>query len=97
MESRSKRKRGPKLTPAEEVRRWNLVYPIGTPVTVEKDSGEIFKTVTRSEAWALGGARGGELPGHTAVVMVDGIAGGYLLSRVRPIPPEARASSESLR
>jgi hypothetical protein len=55
---------------------WNDRYPVGTPVTVEKDSGEIVATKTRSSAWMLSG--------HTAVVMLEGISGGYLLSRVRP-------------
>lgn len=57
------------------VRDWNDQYPVGTPCTVEMDSGEIRATKTRSSAWMLSG--------HTAVVMLDGISGAYLLSRVR--------------
>jgi hypothetical protein len=54
---------------------WNDRYPVGTQVTVEMDSGEIRATKTRSSAWLLSG--------HTAVIMLEGITGGYLLSRVR--------------
>lgn len=61
---------------------WNATHPIGTLVTVRKDSGEVLETRTRSEAWTLGASCHG--PGHTAVVMVDGIAGGYMLDRVKP-------------
>lgn len=57
------------------VRDWNDQYPVGTPCTVELDSGEIRATKTRNSAWMLSG--------HTAVVMLDGINGAYLLSRVR--------------
>ena len=54
---------------------WNDKYPVGTPCTVEMDSGEIRATKTRSSAWMLSG--------HSAVVMLEGIPGAYLLSRVR--------------
>jgi len=60
-----------------QVDDWNRQYPIGTPVRVTKDDGKVTVTKTRSAAWAMGG--------HTAVVMVDGIAGGYLLSRCVPV------------
>lgn len=59
-----------------EAAEWNKLYPPGTPVEVTRDMGEIEKTKTRSIAWVMGG--------HTCVVMVDGISGGYLLERVRP-------------
>ena len=59
------------------VDNWNSSNPSGTPVEMRKDTGELVKTVTRSEAWLLGG--------HTAVVMVDGVSGGYLLNRMRVI------------
>ena len=62
---------------------WNLKYPIGTPVTVEMDSGEIRATTTRSVAWMLGAEPSRKDPGHSAVVLMDGISGCYLLSRVR--------------
>ncbi len=54
--------------------RWNKLHPVGTPVTVTKDLGEKFETTTRSEAWVLGG--------HTPVILVVGISGGYSLARV---------------
>lgn len=66
-------------TPAQMLkaaREWNEVHPVGTPVTVTKDRGEKVETTTRSEAWVMGG--------HTAVVLLEGISGGYLLSRVKP-------------
>ena len=55
---------------------WNAGNPPGTPVVVRKDDGSLFRTTTRSAALVLGG--------HTPVVMLDGIAGCYLLSRVTP-------------
>ena len=57
------------------VRDWNDAHRIGTPCTVELDSGDIVATKTRSEAWMLSG--------HTAVVMLEGISGAYALERVR--------------
>lgn len=47
---------------------------IGTPVEVRKDDGSILATRTRSAPWLVGG--------HTAVIMVEGISGGYSLERV---------------
>lgn len=55
---------------------WNERFPQGTPVIVYRDNGEKLETVTRSDAWILGG--------HTAVVQVKGISGCYSLSRVAP-------------
>lgn len=73
------------MTRAElEVEAWNFSHPVGTRVLVKRDRGEVLETVTRSEAWALGGS--GRRPGHTAVVMVEGIAGAYLLDRVTAFP-----------
>jgi hypothetical protein len=54
--------------------RWNKLHPIGTAVTVTKDDGRKLFTVTRSEAWLLGSG--------TAVISVEGISGGYKLTRV---------------
>lgn len=62
------------------VEDWRDV-PEGTPVIVTKDRGEEFTTKTRSTPWMMGASSRG--PGHTAVIMVEGIAGGYLLERVR--------------
>ena len=61
------------------VEDWKDV-PEGTPVVVIKDDGEAFPTKTRSIPWMLGASSRG--PGHTAVIKVDGITGGYLLERV---------------
>ncbi len=60
-----------------EVENWNLKHGIGVAVRVTKDNGTIVKTVTTSRAYLLSG--------HTPVVMVEGISGCYLLSRVKPI------------
>lgn len=57
------------------VDHWNKTVPIGTTVEVTKDLGEIIETKTRSEAWVLGG--------HTPVLLLEGIRGGYSLERVR--------------
>lgn len=62
------------------VEAWNKKYPVGTKVSVLRDKGESKITVTRSEAWMLGS--NSQHPGHTAVIKVDGISGGYLLRRV---------------
>lgn len=51
-------------------------HNVGTPVLVTLDDGKLWQTKTRSEAWVLGD--------HTAVVMLEGKSGGYLLERVRP-------------
>jgi hypothetical protein len=55
---------------------WNAQYPVGTPVIVVKDHGEMWETKTRSEAWNLGHGQ--------PVVMLEGKSGGYDLSRVTP-------------
>jgi len=55
---------------------FNKRFPPGTPVQVLRDNGDRMRTRTRSQAWILGG--------HTPVVMVEGIAGGYRLDRVEP-------------
>ena len=55
---------------------WSIQHPVGTTVDVELDDGSVLQTTTRSVAWTLGDG--------TAVVMVEGIRGGYRLSRVTP-------------
>lgn len=65
-----------KPSPQSAVDAWNAAHPVGTPVSVRKDGGEIVEGETGSEAWVLGG--------HSAVVMVTGISGCYLLDRVTP-------------
>jgi hypothetical protein len=64
---------------------WNEAHPVGTPVVLTNDYGTLIRTRTRSEAWTLGSSP--HAPGHTAVVKVDGIAGGYHLDRIRPEAP----------
>lgn len=67
---------------ARDVKQWNENYPGGTPVYVVKDLGEVVETRTRSIAWMAGDAH--------AMVLVDGISGGYILARVvpqTPVPP----------
>ena len=59
------------------VETWNFFYPSGTAVELTNDDGKTERTFTRSEAWYLGSG--------TAVVKVNGRAGGYLLSRIRPV------------
>ena len=68
----------------ELCQRWNELYPVGTPVTVELNSGEIRATKTRSEAQMLGAEPSRNNPGHTAVIWLEGVSGCYLLSCVRP-------------
>ncbi len=68
----------------ELIEYWKDV-PEGTQVIVTKDDGEKFHTKTRSSPWMLGVSSRG--PGHTAVIMVEGITGGYLLERIRLVPP----------
>lgn len=60
----------------ELVIEWNRLNHEGVKVNVRKDDGSTLETITRSQAWLMGG--------HTAVVLVDGIAGGYSLERVTP-------------
>lgn len=59
-------------------RDWNSKNPVGCNVEVTLDDGSLKETKTASEAWVLGG--------HTAVIKLEGIAGGYALNRVRPQP-----------
>jgi hypothetical protein len=63
------------------IEAWSFV-PIGTPVVVRKDDGSDFHSKTRSAPWMLGEDGNGK-GGHTAVIMVEGITGGYSLERVR--------------
>lgn len=64
-----------------EVIIFNLACPVGSPVSVRLDSGEVRDTVTRSNAQVLSG--------HSAVIWLEGISGYYLLDRVSP---KARAA-----
>jgi len=62
------------------IEKWKDV-PEGTAVIVTKDDGTEFHTKTRSTPWMLG--KSSRDPGHTAVMMVEGISGGYGLWRIR--------------
>ncbi|GMV72937.1 MAG: hypothetical protein AMXMBFR77_27740 [Phycisphaerales bacterium] len=60
---------------------WNSTHPPGTPVeyTPHPDATP-RRTRTRSIAWLLGG--------HTAVVMIEGMAGGVALTHLRVLAEE---------
>ena len=78
-----------KKTKVAELRlmeKWKDV-PIGTEVVITKDLGEKFHTKTRSAPWLLGGdsrdpSDPTHHPGHTAVMLFEGISGCYSLARV---------------
>lgn len=53
-------------------------WPVGQPVILTDDQGKQWYTETESKPWRLGHG--------DVVVAVRGIAGGYLLSRLQPIP-----------
>lgn len=59
-------------------KEWNDAHPVGTSVTrykLVKPLREPVETITRSEAWVMGG--------HSVMVMVNGQAGGVLLESVQ--------------
>ena len=56
---------------------WNRQHQPGIQVRVTLDDGRTIETKTRSKAVNLGG--------HSAVIMLDGISGCYLLSRCQPV------------
>lgn len=60
-----------------EADNWNARNPIGSSVKVVNDRGGTFFTITTSEAWVMGG--------HSVMVKLRGISGGYLLDRVTAI------------
>ncbi len=64
----------------KQVNDWNAKHPVGTPVTRYKLISPLREpndTKTRSEAWIMGG--------HSAMVMVEGVAGGVCLESVKPL------------
>src|SRR5436190_532993 len=71
--------KGPKAMLAL-IEKWKAI-PEGTPVILINDDGSEFKTKTRSVPWMLGASS--RDAGHTAVIMVDGVTGGYGLWRIR--------------
>lgn len=62
----------------EKTEKWNARYPIGQVVDLQKDSGEIVRTKTRSAAEVLSG--------HTAVIWLEGVTGCYMLERITAVP-----------
>ena len=60
-----------------EADAWNAAHPPRVPVIVTLDNGAQVATFTRSIAWRIC---------DHASVLVDGISGGYLLSRCRVDP-----------
>lgn len=70
------------------VEEWNRNVPVGTEVTRTDDLGVVHRTRTRSIAWIIC---------DHASVQVEGIAGGYLLDRIKPVyPATARATGIDL-
>lgn len=60
----------------QQVDSWNAMVPVGTPVNVRMDDGSIRQLKTTSKAWLMGG--------HSAVILLDGIYGGFSLARCAP-------------
>lgn len=71
----------------EAVAAWR--HPVGTWAVVTRDNGEELKTKTRSEPRVLGG--------HSAVILVEGISGGYSLERVRLAPASETSKWQHLK
>ncbi len=69
------------------VRLWNQFVPVGAEVELLNDLGELEQTQTRSEAWALC---------NQPVVKVEGLTGGYLLHRLRPLPRPGKQAAAAL-
>lgn len=59
---------------------FNMRFAVGTQVSVKMDNGEVRETVTRSEAFVMGG--------HSAMIQLKGISGCYSLDRVTPVTGE---------
>jgi len=70
---------------------FNSRYPVGTPVAVLQDGGNVRETITTAEAQVLSG--------HSAVIWLKGISGCYLLERVsvRELPPAVAQADALLR
>jgi len=59
------------------VENWNLKHPVGTPVKLRKDSGDVIETKTREPAYI-------SYSGH-AVCFFEGVRGYYMLDRATAI------------
>lgn len=66
---------------------FNAAHPVGSVIDLQKDNGQILRTVTRSRAEVLSG--------HSAVIWVKGVSGCYDLDRVTPV--ELPAKTETIR
>lgn len=78
---RGKRREGAGNDPrirAEEMQRqcdsWNAMHPVGSDVDLHRDSGEVTRTRTRSEAYVCDSGY--------PVIFLEGVSGYYLLKRV---------------
>lgn len=58
------------------VDKWNSKYPVGQPVNLLKDGGEIIETKTKSAAVVMS---------CSAVIWLEGISGSYALDRCTAI------------
>lgn len=67
------RPRGNSVRAEREAREWNQAHRVGAKVSVRDDDGKKRETTTRSMSWEVGG--------H-AVILLEGMTGGYLLNRV---------------
>lgn len=73
------------------VDEWNEYYPVGTPVTRYKmirPLREPVETKTRSAAWVMGG--------HTAMVQVEGAAGGVCLESLAIREADVKEQEDSI-
>lgn len=64
------------MSTPDKAQKFNAAHPVGTPVRYWPGlrRGDGIESVTRTPAWAMGG--------HTAVVSVEGYAGGIALTHV---------------
>lgn len=67
------RPRGNSVRAEREAKEWNKAHRVGAKVSVKDDDGTKRETTTRSMSWEVGG--------H-AVILLEGMTGGYLLNRV---------------
>jgi hypothetical protein len=58
---------------------WNAKYPVGTEVTLKRDSGNEVVTKTRSAAYT-------SKAGYP-VIFLEGVTGYYIMDRVTPVTP----------
>lgn len=59
------------------IEKWR--YPVDIEVDVTLDDGTIWRTKTRSQPW---------IPCGSALILLEGKAGGYLLERCKPVVDE---------